>query len=174
MVSTEYNRVYRYAARFGVRICKGPPPGRDAYKWFPSPFVSCKGDENVGIWWPKRQIHWDPDLTDLTPTGLVHELGHVLMGRPPDDVDEVGCGMLAWEFFAQKRLRLSSWAPFMKQYNADYDLVNHNMLWRRWSDLHTRRRHKVIKQSLKWAVKNGLLTPEGGLIFKPIKVPKVV
>lgn len=168
-LTAEYSRVYKYAAKFGVRICKGPPPGRDAWKWFPSPFVSCLGDENVGIWWPTRQIHWDPDLPDLTPTGLVHELGHVIMGVKPDEVNEVFGGMLAWEYVSQRRLRLSTWTSFMSNYNADYDLVNHSMFWRRWPELSPHRRGKVIKQSLKGAVRRRLLTPEGEVIFKQVR-----
>lgn len=145
-------RVLRYAERWGVRVV---PAGGELRATDVAP-LNFFG----GIHWPKRTIVFDFDTAAdegaLSACLLAHELSHVLCGKDPCCVDEVGSSMLALDYYAARRLRLLDWSAWM------YDYSTGDGLWRGCT---TRQRGQLIAQSLAEAVRSGLLDQRGRPTF---------
>lgn len=156
----EFQRVIWHAKRWGVEVRSGKPPKfEEEDGWWSSPFLNGPSfDDSFGIWLPERAIYWNTEIrTDsgATPNGLLHELAHVITGKPPDEVDEITSGMLAFEYRTSRALKLTTWRAWMQTYQVD---ANDSTMWLEAS---TRFRHKALVESFQGAVERGLLDANG-------------
>lgn len=146
-------RVLRYAERWGVRVV---PAGGE----FLVTDVASSLNFSGGIHWPMRMVVFDFDTAAnegaISACLLAHELSHVLCGKDPCCVDEVGSSMLALDYYAARRLRLLGWSAWMCDYVAGDGL---------WRECTTRQRGLLIAQSLAEAVRSGLLDERGRPTF---------
>jgi hypothetical protein len=114
-----------------------------------------EGPRFGGIHWPTRTI-WFPRFTQRedAPMALLHELSHVLSDIDPEFVDETRSGMLKFECVTARRLGLS-WSSWMRDYTVSvpFDIM--------WSDLTTRERGDILRESHAEAVKDGILDANG-------------
>ncbi|NBU17598.1 MAG: hypothetical protein EBS48_11445, partial [Actinobacteria bacterium] len=97
----EYRLVLRECARWGVRVRYADvPPGLQMVH---------SGPLWGSIHWPTRTIFWEPGCPfPEGPSALLHELAHCLAHTRPSDTDEIESGMLAVEYEAARRLKLTT------------------------------------------------------------------
>lgn len=150
-VKAELLRVVRECKRWNVRVRSGMPAPND--RLWPD---FHEGPRYGGIHWPTRTI-WFPHntLREDAPMALLHELSHVLSDVEPEFVDETRSGMLMFEYATARRLKLS-WSAWMRDYvvSAIIDDVT-------WSDLTTRERGELLRDSHIEAVKDGIIDING-------------
>jgi len=144
--AVELSRVFRYAERWGVKIALGDTEAEDPHRRYH------RGPTGAtGIWWPDRSILIDPkslDDWDL-PNMLVHEIGHCLNEKDPEDV-EVENLVLAFDWASHRFLKLSNWSRWMDSFVISQDGDS-------WDVYNLRQRSRALDITRTKAVEAGVL-----------------
>ena len=157
-VPADMLRVVRLAEKLGVRVilCGGfvclSSNGRSQMLGFSEAPTHLGGI----VYHAKRDptLLWADFRERDAACGLAHELAHVLLDEPPDDVHEPDA-MLGIEHAIVKRCRLR-WSNWMTGYSI-------GMSTSEWHEMSTAERHKYLVRSRRLAIAGGYLTRDGKL-----------
>ena len=172
---TDMAKVLAYVRKWNVPILYARPHEyRDrtitpdsTWEWTEGPTGEC------GIDWKMKTIVWGQSPKGakyVHPNALLHELAHVLDPVHPDDADEIGGTMLAFEHYSARYLNLGHREGWMEGVGLGDDDAKYLGFRGRdhvtWFDLTDVGRSRLLKRSLREAVRLGLLMESGRPTFQ--------
>lgn len=157
-VSQVFSLVLEYARKWKVSVRFLEPTHTDFRDEFHA------GPDHGWVYWPKRTIYWpEPEKND-EPQSLLHEIGHCVVGTSPEDTEEVTSGLLAFQLFSSRHLHLRQWFRWSR--NFEVECYPGGPFTVRYDSRSHTQRGRVLRESLRGAIKAGILTPQGEPTFK--------
>ncbi len=173
---TDLTRALRYARQWKVPVVKRADAFAMQDALGDSRTDCCSSGSDTTILWTHRRalrcIYTEPQDHFLAtkPSGcaLVHEVGHILFGEHPAHIHEVNSGLLAFDYYSTRFLRLSGWSEWMRTYLIAANLKRAATFWNTvyWREASPRLKADTLRHSLKAAVQKKLLTEDGIPTFR--------
>lgn len=139
----------------------------------PGTLTGSPGRSHIGINWHEKYLWMISDgvyYDEALPFDLLHELAHLIIGVPPYLVDEIKSGMLAFEHYTSKRLRLSGRGGWMLSYNVVPASLTPALPEAEveWGFASKRVKSAALKESFKEALRLGLLHENGSPTYQSV------